>query len=73
MLSCSCSFKYGPNPKFPFGRLKLKGELGSPVKLMVMKEIITVLIVSRRLLPTQAECVSETTELYLFINNVQHA
>ena len=56
--------KYGPtNPKLPFGRLKLKGELGSPVKVMVMKEIIEVLIMSRGLLPTPADCVLQTTEL----------
>ena len=56
--------KYGPtNPKLPFRRLKLKGELGSPVKVMVMKEIIEVLIMSRGLLPTPADIASYSREL----------
>ena len=64
--------KYGPtNPKLPFGRLKLKGELGSPVKVMVMKEIIGVLIMSRGLLPTPADCVLKPQNCLLIKRTVR--
>ena len=44
--------KIKTEPKSLFGRLKLREELDAPVKMMVMKEIITVLIMSCRLLLT---------------------
>ena len=44
--------KIKTEPKSLFGRLKVREELDAPVKMMVMKEIITVLIMSCRLLLT---------------------